>query len=124
MFNDFSPTFDRKGKYLFYASSRSFTSPIYEDVGSSFVYIGTHVLLAVPLKADADYPWAPKSDEETWDDEEEEQDEEQDEAGDGQQDSSDEDHDGDDAEDAEEDTPADQDEADDDEPRKRPRTTA
>ncbi|MBU0638665.1 MAG: PDZ domain-containing protein [Planctomycetes bacterium] len=70
-FSDFSPTFDRKGEYLFYASARSFDGPIYEDVGSSFVYVGTHLLLAVPLKADTKYPWAPESDEETWDDKDE-----------------------------------------------------
>ena len=71
MFNDYSPVFDRQGKYLYYSSQREFGSPIYEDVGSSFVYTGTEVVLAVPLKADADYPWAPKSDEETWDNEKE-----------------------------------------------------
>lgn len=72
MFNDYSPTFDRQGKYLFYSSQREFGSPIYEDVGSSFVYTGTEVVLAVPLKADAEYPWKSESDEETWGDEEEE----------------------------------------------------
>ena len=71
MFNDYSPTFDRKGKYLYYSSQRVFKSPIYEDVGSSFVYTGAEVVLAVPLKVDAEYPWAPESDEETWEDEEE-----------------------------------------------------
>jgi len=70
-FRDFSPTFDRKGDYLFYASARSLGSPIYEDMGGSYVYAGTGTLIAVPLRVDVEYPWAPESDEETWDDEEE-----------------------------------------------------
>jgi tricorn protease-like protein/C-terminal processing protease CtpA/Prc len=71
MFSDSSPTFDRKGDYLYFASAQRFGSPIYEDVGSSFVYTGTHRLLAVPLRADMEYVWAPKVDDETWDEEEE-----------------------------------------------------
>ena len=72
MFNDGAPVFDRKGKYLFYSSLRDFSRPIYEDVGGSFIYTGTEVLLAAPLKADAKYPWAPKNDEETWDEKKDE----------------------------------------------------
>lgn len=68
-FNDSSPTFDRNGDYLFYASSASFSSPIYEDGGPTFVYTGTEVIHAVPLRADMEYVWAPKIDEESWDDE-------------------------------------------------------
>ena len=55
MFDDSSPTFDRYGDYLFFASSRSFKSPIYEDVGSTFVYSGTQILVAVPLRAEMEY---------------------------------------------------------------------
>jgi tricorn protease len=65
MFSDSWPTFDRKGDYLFYASSRNFTAPIYEDVGTTFVYASTDVLLAVPLRREVKSPFAPKSDEET-----------------------------------------------------------
>jgi tricorn protease len=65
-FNDYSPTFDRQGDYLFYASARSLGDPIYEDQGGSYVYAGTGTLIAVPLRADVEYPWAPESDEETW----------------------------------------------------------
>ena len=68
MFSDRSPTFDRKGDYLYYASARVVTNPIYDNFGNSFVYNGSHVLLAVPLRADAKYPWALEKDEETWDD--------------------------------------------------------
>ena len=71
MFSDTWPTFDRKGDYLFFASQRSFTSPIYEDVGASFVYTDTDQLFAVPLRDNMDYAWAPKNDEETWKEEEE-----------------------------------------------------
>jgi len=66
MFNDSWPTFDRKGDYLFLASNRNFTSPVYEDIGTTFVYADTDVLLAVPLRAEVGSPFAPKSDEETW----------------------------------------------------------
>ncbi|MGB2984272.1 MAG: hypothetical protein WBE26_00170, partial [Phycisphaerae bacterium] len=94
-FEDFSPTFDRKGDYLFYASARNFAEPIYEDVGGSFVYTGTHTLIAVPLREDVKYPWAPESDEETWDDEDkkkdgdEQKDEDSDKGGDDEADNED-----------------------------------
>ena len=67
MFNDSWPTFDRKGKYLCFASNREFSSPIYEDVGSTFVYANTDRLYVVPLEAATASPFAPKSDEEKWD---------------------------------------------------------
>ena len=73
-FNDTWPTFDREGKYLFLASNRDFTSPSYEDVGTTFIYADTGVLLVIPLRDKVGSPWAPKSDEETWDDEEKEDD--------------------------------------------------
>lgn len=66
MFNDSWPTFDRKGDYLFLASNRNFTSPIYEDIGSTFVYADTDMLFVVPLRDEVGSPWAPKSDEEKW----------------------------------------------------------
>lgn len=66
MFNDTWPTFDRKGEYLFFASNREFSSPIYEDVGTTFVYANTDVLSVVPLRAKVGSPFAPKTDEETW----------------------------------------------------------
>ncbi len=66
MFNDRSPAFDREGNYLYFTSNRSFRGPQYEDIGPAFVYAETGVLVAVPLRADVAYPWAPKNDEETW----------------------------------------------------------
>ena len=65
-FNDSWPVFDRKGDYLFFASNRRFTSPMYEDVGTTFVYANTDLLLAVPLRAEVGVPKPPKSDEEKW----------------------------------------------------------
>ncbi len=64
MFADAAPVFDREGDYLYFTSMRSFTKPQYEDVGSTFVYAGTGQLFAVPLRADVERPFAPKSDEE------------------------------------------------------------
>jgi hypothetical protein len=32
MFNDSDPVFDRKGDYLFFASSRVFSRPVYDDL--------------------------------------------------------------------------------------------
>ena len=63
MFADGSPVFDRKGDWLYFASSRSF-QPMYGELDLSFVYAGTQVLLAVPLRADVKSPLLPKSDEE------------------------------------------------------------
>ena len=37
-FADANPCFSSKGDYLYYTSNRNFTSPQYEDVGSTFVY--------------------------------------------------------------------------------------
>jgi len=65
-FRDTQPCFDRAGKYFFFATNRHFKSPIYEDVGSTFVYTNTDTIVVVPLRADLASPFAPKSDEETW----------------------------------------------------------
>lgn len=73
-FYDTWPTFDRKGEWLYFASHRAFESPIYEDIGASFVYTDTDVLCAVPLNADVKYPWPVKDDEETWKGKDEEKD--------------------------------------------------
>lgn len=64
MFNDQLPTFDRKGDYLFFVSNRDFSAPMYEDLGTTFVYAGTGRVLAVPLRKDMKSPFAAKSDEE------------------------------------------------------------
>ncbi len=66
MFNATWPTFDRKGDYLYFASNREFSSPIYEDVGNTFVYANTDRLYVVPLRDEVGSPWAPKIDQEKW----------------------------------------------------------
>jgi tricorn protease len=66
MFNDSWPTFDREGKYLYLASNRNFTTPLYEDLGTTFVYSETDVLMVVPLRKDLPSPFAPESNEEKW----------------------------------------------------------
>ncbi len=72
MFNDSWPTFDRKGDFLFFASNRQFSGPIYEDIGTTFVYTKTDRLVAVPLRKDVEHPYLAESDEETWKEEKEE----------------------------------------------------
>lgn len=83
-FNDHDPVFDRKGKWLFFASGRAF-SPDYSELGLDFIYSDTEVLLAVPLKEDTAKPWLPKSDEQEWKTDDEDK---QDEAKDGAEDDS------------------------------------
>jgi len=69
MFADTSPTFDRKGDFLYFASTRSF-APTYSDVDTTFIYSNSQVLLAVPLREDVEHPFAVKNDEEEWKEEE------------------------------------------------------
>ncbi|MHB0956597.1 MAG: S41 family peptidase [Pirellulaceae bacterium] len=63
MFNDTCPTFDRKGEYLFFASNRFFGSPMYDDLGTTFIYGTSQVLVTLPLRNDVKNPLLPKSDE-------------------------------------------------------------
>jgi tricorn protease len=66
MFNDSWPTFDRDGEYLYLASQREFSSPVYEDVGSTWIYSQVDRIYAVPLRRDVDSPIPPEVDEEEW----------------------------------------------------------
>ncbi|MBI5864420.1 MAG: PD40 domain-containing protein [Planctomycetes bacterium] len=66
VFADNAPTFDRKGDFLYYASTRDFSAPAYEDVGNSFIYGETGVVLAVPLRKDVKSPLLAKNDDEDW----------------------------------------------------------
>lgn len=70
-FNDSNPVFDRKGDFLYFSSNRAFNRPQYEDVGTTFIYAGTEVLMAMPLREDVDHPLLPKVDEENWEKEKE-----------------------------------------------------
>jgi tricorn protease len=65
-FSDSLPVFDRKGDFLYFASARAFNAPKYEDAGTTFIYSGTEVLMAMPLRPDVKHPLASKSDEENW----------------------------------------------------------
>ncbi len=65
-FNDSNPVFDRKGDYLYFSSNRAFNRPQYEDLGTSFIYAGTQVLVALPLRSDVKHPYLAEVDEETW----------------------------------------------------------
>ena len=77
-FNDGSPTFDQEGKFLYFSSSRAFNQPDYEDVGTSFIYSDTEVILAAPLRADVELPMLPETDEEEWEDADDSPDKKQD----------------------------------------------
>ncbi|MCB2155114.1 PDZ domain-containing protein [bacterium] len=66
------PTFDREGKYLYFASLREFTDPVYHYAGDGFVYPDTDKLVVVPLRNDVPSPWLPESDEVTWEEEKDE----------------------------------------------------
>ena len=88
-FNDSDPAFSLKGDFLYYASMRNFTSPQYEDVGSTFVYSGTEVLIAVPLNAEVENPMLIDADEETWDEADEADESADDEATDDAEDAND-----------------------------------
>lgn len=65
-FSDGTPVFDRKGDYIYFSSSRAFNAPKYEDVGTTFIYSGTEILMAMPLRSDVKSPLLAKSDEESW----------------------------------------------------------
>jgi tricorn protease len=65
-FNDSNPVFDPKGEFLYFSSNRAFNRPQYEDLGTSFIYAGTQVLMALPLRADVKHPYLSEVDEETW----------------------------------------------------------
>lgn len=56
MFNASSPTFDRKGDFLYYVSAREFSSPRYADNDTTFIYAGTQRLMMLPLRTDVALP--------------------------------------------------------------------
>ena len=118
MFSDTWPTFDRSGDFLYYASMKDFTSFTSDDNFGSWVYDQTDRLLAVPLRADVEWPLVPESDEEEWEDEDaedEDGDDEDAEDEDGDEDAEDEDEDGDeDAEDEDGDEDAEDEDGDED----------
>ncbi len=62
MFDSDGPVFDRKGDFLYFRTTRHFQSPIYGETDGSFVYAGTQLLAAAPLRADVKSPFAAKND--------------------------------------------------------------
>ncbi|HEX5069170.1 MAG TPA: PDZ domain-containing protein [Vicinamibacterales bacterium] len=59
--NDSQPTFDPDGKYLFYASDRTF-APVYGSFDTSWTYANPTRLIALPLRKNVPSPLAPKND--------------------------------------------------------------
>ena len=59
--NDAQPTFDPDGKYLFYASDRTF-APVYGSFDNSWTYANPTLLIALPLRKSVPSPLAPKND--------------------------------------------------------------
>ena len=58
--NENWPTFDRRGDYLFFTSSRNFDSIIFDSVEyANFVYPTTDLLMAAPLRRELGPPWRP-----------------------------------------------------------------
>lgn len=66
MFNSYSPTFDRKGEFIYFLSNRSISGPVYSDIDNSFAYTDTVQAFAIPLRAGVKSPLAPKADEESF----------------------------------------------------------
>ena len=63
-FEDYEPTFDRAGDWLYFFSARDFGNAEYSEVEPSWVYQGTVRGYAVPLRTDVKNPWALEIDEE------------------------------------------------------------
>ena len=59
--NDTQPVFDPEGKYLFYASDRSF-EPVYGTFDNSWTYPNATQLVAVPLRKDIKSPLETRND--------------------------------------------------------------
>lgn len=97
-FSDSNPAFSSKGDYLYYTSNRNFSSPSYEDVGSTFIYADTGRIIAVPLNDEVENKQLTESDEETWEEEEVEEDSEATDADDAVDEAEDADADSDEAE--------------------------
>lgn len=62
--NDEQPVFDPAGKYLYYASDRTF-DPVYSSFDNSWTYTNPTRLVAVPLRADVESPLKTRHDAET-----------------------------------------------------------
>ena len=63
LFSADAPSFGADGDWLYFTSSRTF-DPVYSDFDNSWVYSNSTNLVAVPLRADVENPWAVSNDEE------------------------------------------------------------
>jgi len=60
-YSDTLPAFDPDGKYLYFATSRTF-QPSYGDVDNSWIYANSSNIVAAPLRKDVASPLAPRND--------------------------------------------------------------
>lgn len=60
-YEDFSPAFDPRGKYLYFLTRRSF-APSYGDLDGTWIYANSTVLAAMSLRANVGSPLAPRND--------------------------------------------------------------
>lgn len=60
-YSDNTPSFDPDGKYLYFATNRTFT-PIYSDYDNTWIYPNSTTIAAVPLSDETPSPLAPKDD--------------------------------------------------------------
>ncbi len=115
MYSSYSPTFDKNGDFVYFATNRSF-SPMYSNIGDwgDHFFANATVIAAAALRADVENPFAPENDEEEIEEDEEDEeggdednedteDEATDEAGDDEADDGDEDSGGEGDNDEEED---------------------
>jgi len=110
LFSENAPVFDRNGDWLYYTSNRSF-APTYSDFDDTWIYANSTNLVAVPLRADVENPWAVENEEEEIEDEEAEE-----EGAESADDSESSDADDASAEDGEEEAESEEEEADEQEP--------
>lgn len=72
--NDFSPTFDPEGKYLYFLSNRSY-KPTFSSIEFSFIYTNTTNICVATLRKDIPNPFGPESDEVKLEEDEEKEEE-------------------------------------------------
>jgi tricorn protease len=60
--DDFSPTFDRLGQYLYWVSKRAFREPVFDTIDyDDFIFPESEVILCAPLRPALGAPWAPRA---------------------------------------------------------------
>ncbi len=70
-YSDWHPSFDPEGKYLYFASTRSF-EPLYGDFDNTWTYPNSQRIVAAALRSDVPSPLPPRNDEEGADQEKKE----------------------------------------------------